>query len=335
MRWLLLTQDFPPGFVGGVASWAWDAATALTAAGHEVRVLARSTGRSSQIDAGAPFAIHRVRGRSWGRWQGTWLGLAARPHLRWAHRVLAATWPCATGLPRRHPPLHIAVHGSEVTQLAAAPAGLARLARRAERWHPVSRFLADRLSGLARLDDSVTVTPMPLSLQPLPEAPARAGLVVVARLTPLKGVDRALRIAAALDLPLRVVGEGPARPALQALASPSVVFLGRQDRADALRELRRARALVLLPRVHPDGRGAEGLGLVALEAAVQGTPTLGCRTGGVAEAVGPGAVLADPDAPDLEVVRALLADPEAGARAAAWVATHHGPAAFVRALGGG
>ena len=36
LLWLIVTQDFPPGFVGGVASWCEDLAAALHDAGEEV-----------------------------------------------------------------------------------------------------------------------------------------------------------------------------------------------------------------------------------------------------------------------------------------------------------
>ena len=55
-----------------------------------------------------------------------------------------------------------------------------------------------------------------------------------------------------------------------------------------------ARAVLLLPEVDTDGMGAEGLGLCLLEAANVGTPAIGCRVGGVPEAVGPG-LLIDPE----------------------------------------
>jgi glycosyltransferase involved in cell wall biosynthesis len=84
-------------------------------------------------------------------------------------------------------------------------------------------------------------------------------------------------------------------------------------------------ATVLLPRVDVDGTGAEGLGQVLVESALRGTPGIGCATGGVSEAVGPGLVLEDPDDPDLERVRALLADPAAGRRSREWAVAEHGP----------
>ena len=67
------------------------------------------------------------------------------------------------------------------------------------------------------------------------------------------------------------------------------------------------------------------------QAAAAGTPVIGCHTGGVPEAVGPGLVLDDPDAPDLSRVRALLRDPGAGATARRWVCEQHGPEPFVAA----
>ena len=334
MRVLLLTQDFPPGFVGGVASWAWDAAAALQAAGHEVRVLARRTGDTRHEDAAAPFAIHRVRGRSWGRWQGLWLGMAARRHLAWADRVLAATWPCAVGLPSLACPLWVGVHGSEITQLDTPSGSLVRLQDRVDGWLPVSRYLADQLERHAQPRVPVRVPPMPLEVpadEPVPWED-RGGLVVLARLTPLKGVDRALRLSARLGQPLTVIGEGPERATLERLAPPGTVFCGRQPRRVALGHVARARALLLLPRPEADGRGAEGLGLVALEAAARGTPVVGCHTGGVPEAVGPGLVLDDPEHPTLDPINALLADRSAGAAARTWVRSHHGAVAFVREL---
>ncbi len=122
------------------------------------------------------------------------------------------------------------------------------------------------------------------------------------------------------------------RATLEQEALPGTRFLGTQPRGVALGHVAQARALLLLPRTTAEGRGAEGLGLVALEAAARGTPTVGCYTGGVPEAVGPGVLLADPDCPDLVPVQALLADPDAGAAVRAWVATRHGPSAFVRRL---
>lgn len=318
MRWLVVSVDFPPD-VGGVSAWAWDAAHALHAGGHTVRVLTRR--REGADDGALPFEVRRVWGRSWGRWQATWMGRGAAGLLDSVDAVLVSTWPAASEVARRADrrglPVYVGAHGSEVTTLEAPPPALQRLAERV-RWRPVSHFLAGELARLGVPDDRLQVAPMPLAVDP-PVRPwaARAGLACVARPTPLKGVARAARLAGRLDVPLTVVGstEGP------------------QPREVAVAALGAARAAVLLPHARPSGRGAEGLGLVLLEAAARGVPAIGCPTGGVPEAVGPGLVLADPDHPDLDAVRALLSDPEAGARSRAWVQAHHGPSAFRAALG--
>ena len=138
-RWLLITQDFPPGFTGGIASWAADLALTLSAAGHTVTVLARRTGQTTDADAAWPFEVVRVRGRSWGRLQGLWMALAAWPRLDAQTRVICATWRLATGIAHslRGAQLGVAFHGSDLTRLTAAPAGLERVVKAAAALLPV------------------------------------------------------------------------------------------------------------------------------------------------------------------------------------------------------
>ena len=155
----------------------------------------------------------------------------------------------------------------------------------------------------------------------------------VTDLTPLKGVDRAVAIAAALDRPLVVIGSGEVSEALQTQAADApVVFTGRLPREAVLAQLERAAAILLLPRVDEDGTGAEGLGLCLIEAALRQTPAIGCMTGGVPEAVGPGLVLADPDHPDMDAITDFLADPTAGPRARQHAMSRHGSAAALAVL---
>jgi len=327
LSWLLLTQDFPPNFTGGVAAWADDLATALDAVGEDIQVLARAGRATDAFDESRTYAIHRIRGRSWGRLQGLWTGLGALPHIGRDTRIIAATWRLAAGvLPQVRATgatLLVACHGSDLTRLRSPPAGLLRVARATHHFLPVSRFLSQELDRLG-VDTPRQVLPMALALPPPDQTRSRRGLVLVARLTPLKGLERTVRLAKGLGLPLTVIGDGPARTQLS--TTSSVRFLGRLPRARALDHLASARAAVLLPQVDEDGTGAEGLGLCLLEAAARATPVIGCRVGGVPEAVGPGLVLDDADHPDLDQVARFLDDPEAGARARAWVSDHHGPA---------
>lgn len=101
--------------------------------------------------------------------------------------------------------------------------------------------------------------------------------LVVARLQPYKRIDLAVEACSRLGLPLRVVGDGPDRQRLQALAGPQVSFLGRLPDQQVREQLARCRAL-LWP-------GEEDFGLVPLEAQASGRPVIAYRGGGVLETV--------------------------------------------------
>lgn len=334
-RWLILSPELGPEQGGGIGSWTDLAARALLAAGDRVTVVAPRLRVPPQ--GRPPYPVRRARGRSWRRWGGHWLALAALPLLGSADALLCATWPAAAALcalPLSLPPLLVAAHGSDLTALAAPPPALAALGPRV-RWLPVSHFLARELARLG-LGGPHPRLPMPLALPDLAPGPRVPGLVCVARPTPHKGIDRAVRLAALLGRPLELIG-APAPPG----AGPAVTATGWLPRAAVLARLARREAVVLLPRAGRNGLHQEGLGMAILEGAARHTPAIGCAVGGVAEAVGPGLLLEPPTALDraaapddalLDAVSAFLADPAAPAAARAHVARHHGPARFVAAL---
>lgn len=306
MTWHLVTTDHPP-MDGGIASWAADTARALRDAGEAVQVYAPRR-------VGAPGVIG-LWGRSWARWGHVHVAAQVLPRVREGDRVLAATWPLAAWLAGRCA-LSVTFHGSDLTRLEGSrPRALERVIAGGALL-PVSGYLGGLLGA------PHTVLPMPIT----PTRPARRGddLLVIARLGPLKGVDRAIRLAAREGRGITVVGEGPERPALEALAAGLGVrarFTGRLARADIPWDGHAA--VVLLSRAEPDGRGAEGLGLVLLEGAARGLPGVGSATGGIPEAAM--RTLADPDADGLPA----LPDVDA---AQAFVAERHGPERTVAAL---
>ena len=110
-----------------------------------------------------------------------------------------------------------------------------------------------------------------------------------------------------------------------------MAFTGPLDRDGLALAYRDSDVAVLLPREAEDGSGAEGLGMVLLEAASHGVPVVGCDVGGVKEAVGPyGCLLQAPD--DAEASASQLHDwwsPEQGQKARAWVAQTHGTVRLV------
>jgi glycosyltransferase involved in cell wall biosynthesis len=106
--------------------------------------------------------------------------------------------------------------------------------------------------------------------------------VAVGRLVPHKRVDLLLdmwdRVHPLVGGRLVIVGDGPERARLEALAGPGVHFAGRVPGEAKERLLGAAWALV-----HPSL--LEGWGLVVMEAAVHGTPTLAFDVPGVRDSV--------------------------------------------------
>lgn len=336
MRWVIATDDFPP-LSGGVATWTAEVADGLHAAGHDVVVLARAR---PGMGVDSRYPVVPVSGPSFGRWGGHWIGVAAAPRLHAVDRVLATTWPVATALvplgQRMGFPVDVVAHGSDVTRPPVDPRGKVRVLDGATRRFAVSHYLADLMAAQG--------WPAEVLPPPVDAAPARTPHPntrtwgMAGRATPLKGGDRFVRLVAEAKARGVVVGDGPALAAWRALARDlraDVRFLGHLDRHRTRQEMSRWDLAVLLPRTHPDGSGAEGYGLALAEAAALGVATVGCRTGGVPEAVGAGLLLEDPE--DVwGSVRAIRAwwRPDRGEVCRRWIADHGGVARVVALLEG-
>lgn len=106
--------------------------------------------------------------------------------------------------------------------------------------------------------------------------------VVISRLVPHKGVDRVLHAWREVQLQLGgelvVIGDGPIRAELEALATPGTRFLGYVSEDVKADVLRRSWALV-------HGAHHEGWGIVVMEAASIGVPTLAFEVRGIRDAV--------------------------------------------------
>jgi glycosyltransferase involved in cell wall biosynthesis len=139
----------------------------------------------------------------------------------------------------------------------------------------IRRYYGRRAEVLPPPVDTAFFTPVSVESGPAPRE--RAGALVVAALSPYKKVDVAIQACAAVGLPLTVVGSGPERARLQAMAGPGVRFAGRVD-AGELRELYRGAQLFLQP-------GIEDFGIAAVEALACGTPVLARGEGGVRDIV--------------------------------------------------
>jgi glycosyltransferase involved in cell wall biosynthesis len=103
--------------------------------------------------------------------------------------------------------------------------------------------------------------------------------LVASRLLPYKRVDLAVEACGALGASLIVMGDGPDEARLRAMAGSgsTVSFVGRVGDDERKRLFARARAVIVC--------GVEDFGLVAIEAAASGRPTVAFASGGALETV--------------------------------------------------
>lgn len=198
--------------------------------------------------------------------------------------VVHAHWwiPAGIAAPRELP-LVLTLHGTDgrLLQKSFSARWLGRpVLRRADVVTTVSRHLAEvieRTTGREDVTDHVQA--MPIVGDGRPWSTGGGGAIVVCRLTPQKRVDLALRAVAEVDrqLPLTVVGDGPERPMLEALAGSlsgaRVTFAGQVPSTEVAQRLAAA-DVMLFPAVE------EGLGLAAVEALMAGVPVVVCNDGG-------------------------------------------------------
>jgi glycosyltransferase involved in cell wall biosynthesis len=197
-----------------------------------------------------------------------------------------------------------------------------------------SIFARERLRELgAPLDWErvhVIAPPLPALAAPAGQEPALAGsyALVVARLSPEKGVDVAIDACRATGTPLVIAGDGPQRAALERRAEGAPVrFAGRVEELE-LAELRAGAALALAP-----SRSAETFGLAAAEAMAAGLPVVASSVGALAELVDPDLLVAPEDTGALaQAIVRFSGDREAGARARERVRTLCAPEVIAPAL---
>lgn len=139
-----------------------------------------------------------------------------------------------------------------------------------------SRNVAERIAAVYHRPSEIVHCPAAVDAF-MPDAQTGDYYLVMTRLLPYKRVALAIEACMRLGARLIIVGSGPDERRLRVMAGASIEFAGRVDDERRRQLVARARA-VIVP-------GVEDFGLVALEAAAAGRPTVAFAAGGSLETV--------------------------------------------------
>jgi glycosyltransferase involved in cell wall biosynthesis len=154
-------------------------------------------------------------------------------------------------------------------------------AQRVTHFIAISTEIQARIRRYYHRDSALIFPPVQTSrFAPVPPQQVEDYYLVVSRLIPYKRIDLAIEAANRLGLRLKIAGRGRDLARLQALAGPTVEFLGYVP-DDALPDLMaRCRALIF--------PGLEDFGITPVQAAAAGRPTIAYGQGGALDTVIPG-----------------------------------------------
>jgi phosphatidyl-myo-inositol dimannoside synthase len=349
-RILIPAYDFKP-LLGGVANYVHELAVQFSHRA-EVHVVSRKLPGMEEFDRHLPYRVTRIRVPYSAVFATPLFARTLRELIRREppDAILCPMWlpdgaACRWALGGAPIPYFVSAHGTEVfkdfatlrnsVRTVLARGLKRRVFRNADKVFPVSAYTGRAvLEETGAADDRVVVVHNgvnPSVFKPTPVSPAEEAryrprgerlLLTVTRLYPYKGVDRMLEALPAIaqavpGVRYLVVGEGPDLQRLQRLAArlgleDRVSFLGRLTVAEIVSLYNLADLFVLLTREEPPD--VEGFGLVFLEAAACGLPSLGGRSGGIPEAIeeGRSGWLVDPQDPRAiaATVLDLLGSPE-------------------------
>jgi phosphatidyl-myo-inositol dimannoside synthase len=343
-RILIPAYDFKP-LLGGVANYVHELAVQFSRRAR-VHVVSRKLPGMEEFDRDLPYAVTRIRVPYSAVFATPLFARTLREVIRREppDAILCPMWlpdgaACRWALGGAPIPYFVSAHGTEVfkdfatlrnsVRTVLARGLKRRVFREADKVFPVSAFTGRAVHEETGADEGRLVVVHngvnPAIFKRTAVSPAEAAryrphgerlLLTVTRLYPYKGVDRMLEALppitqAVPNVKYLVVGEGPDLPRLQRLAAglglqDRVCFLGRRTVAEIVSLYNLADLFVLLTREEPPD--VEGFGLVFLEAAACGLPSVGGRSGGIPEAVEEGRTgwLVDPRDP--RVIAATIID---------------------------
>ena len=150
-------------------------------------------------------------------------------------------------------------------------------AARVDRFVANSRYVAGRIRRYYNRQSTIVYPPVDTEFYTPQGRTASPAFLIVSALVPYKRLEVAIEACRHLRAPLKIVGIGPEKARLAAVAGPGVEFLGWQS-DEQIRELYRTTTATLLP-------GTEDFGIVPVEAQACGAPVVALNAGGARETV--------------------------------------------------
>ncbi|UCC89273.1 MAG: glycosyltransferase [Anaerolineales bacterium] len=141
----------------------------------------------------------------------------------------------------------------------------------------ISREVQSRIARFYQRDSTIIYPPVDTDrYRPSPK-PVDDYFLVVSRLVPYKRIDLAVRACSELGLPLIVGGEGRDRAELEAMAGPTVRFVGRVPDHELGELMAQCRAFIF--------PGYEDFGIAPVEAQAAGRPVIAYAAGGALDTI--------------------------------------------------
>jgi glycosyltransferase involved in cell wall biosynthesis len=135
-----------------------------------------------------------------------------------------------------------------------------------------------------KLITEAEVIPMGVKLENLQVEKKPLQVVFVGRLVEKKGLQYLLQAVEKIDCNLKVIGDGPLRTSLQAMASKNVQFLGQQPKETVMRTIAESE-LMVIPSVVAQSGDREGLPVTLMEAAANRTAVIATDMSGINDVI--------------------------------------------------
>lgn len=149
-------------------------------------------------------------------------------------------------------------------------------ASRVHEFAAIAQGIAERIQAAYQRQARVIYPPVETE-RFSPNGKRESYFVTLSRLVPHKRIDLVMEAFSKLQLPLKIIGEGPQRKRLQKQASENIEFLGYQSEQAVAELLGRARGFICAAE--------EDFGIAILEAQSAGCPVIAYKGGGALETV--------------------------------------------------